>query len=148
MRPQTRARWITAALIVLGCAPVPGASVRPGRLIPVRPPVPGQNCFAINNLRQVVGNGRTANGFRAYMWLATPTLVRLGPIRPPGNFSDAAALNDRGEVVGSVGPVGGARAALWIGRRFTDLGTLGGAQAVAWDINESTEVAGTTVTQE
>jgi probable HAF family extracellular repeat protein len=59
---------------------------------------------------------------------------------PPG--SAARALNDRGQIVVNTTDGSTSHAFLWEPGKVTDLGTLGGNDAYAWDINESGVIVG------
>jgi probable HAF family extracellular repeat protein len=80
----------------------------------------------VNRSGQVVSGGM--------LWNPDGTATRLG--------FDASDLNDRGQVVGSRNVNGAERAVLWEDGQLTDLGTLGGADSRATEINELGQVVG------
>ncbi|MFO0907146.1 MAG: hypothetical protein U0794_02080 [Isosphaeraceae bacterium] len=110
----------------------------------------GNQSFAldINNRGQATGNASRVSGsnlpLNAALWsLAAPASpTNLG--RLPGadsDFSRGYAINDSGKVVGESSN-NTSRAFLWSNGVMTDLGTLGGASAVAHDINNLDKVVG------
>ena len=99
---------------------------------------------AINDRGQVVGSDID----RAAFWntpTSTPTLLS-GEFRA----DTAANLNESGTVVGYSGMSdangAGYRAAMWDASGMHNLGTLGGNESYAFDINESGTVAGSSLT--
>ena len=89
---------------------------------------------------------------RAVLWTKDGQVNDLGTL-PGGNESLAAAVNSRGQVVGFsnndvpdpfslMGLVTQSRAFLWQNGVMQDLGTLGGTDGVAFDINEQGQIAG------
>jgi probable HAF family extracellular repeat protein len=90
----------------------------------------------INNRGDVVS--------RDVLW-AAGELIPLGPL-PDETFLTAFAVNQRREVVGwAVGP-SGIRGFLWQNGVTTDLGTLGGSETTAFDINSRGQVLGVSET--
>lgn len=92
---------------------------------------------AVNNQGHMVG----VDANQAVMWTAPgqPPIV-LGAFTP-------TALNDVGHVVGTVSTAGGLRAAIWTAESgLTSLGTLGGAESGAADVNDAGVVVGTSTT--
>jgi probable HAF family extracellular repeat protein len=71
------------------------------------------------------------------------TITDLGTL-PGGSFTDAGSLNDRGDVTGVADGAGGIapRGFLWKDGKLTDIGTLGGPQAVAGPINDAGQFTG------
>jgi probable HAF family extracellular repeat protein len=89
---------------------------------------------------------------RAVLWTKDGQVNDLGTL-PGGNESLAGAVNSRGQVVGFsnndvpdpfslIGLVTQSRAFLWQNGVMQDLGTLGGTDGVAFDINERGQIAG------
>lgn len=103
----------------------------------------GCRAMDINATSQIVGN----IGRDAYIYSHGKFIDIAAFARPPGI---ALALNDLAEVVGwyTLIPVRGENypserhAFLYRGRRFTDLGTLGGTESVATDINNNGQITG------
>jgi probable HAF family extracellular repeat protein len=89
---------------------------------------------------------------RAVLWTKDGQVNDLGTV-PGGNESLATAVNSRGQVVGFsnndvpdpfslAGLVTQTRAFLWQNGVMQDLGTLGGTDGLASDINERSQIAG------
>lgn len=103
----------------------------------------GCRAMDINRAGQIVGN----IGRDAYIHTHGKFIDIAAFVRPPGI---ALALNDLAEIVGwyTLIPVPGENyppekhAFMYRGRRFTDLGTLGGVDSVATDINDQGQVVG------
>lgn len=103
----------------------------------------GCRAMDINRMGQIVGN----IGRNAYIHTHGKFIDIAAFVRPPGI---ALALNDLAEVVGwyTLIPFPGENyppekhAFIFRGRNFTDLGTLGGMDSVATDINEQGQVVG------
>ncbi|MBA2484846.1 MAG: DUF3466 family protein [Nitrospira sp.] len=103
----------------------------------------GCRAMDINRAGQIVGN----IGRAAYIHTHGKFIDIAAFVRPPGI---ALALNDLAEIVGwyTLIPVPGENYApekhafLYRGRKFTDLGTLGGVDSVATDINDQSQVVG------
>ena len=106
----------------------------------------------INNRGQVVGSGPGPDGkTHAMLWTPGQGTRDLGTLGGLLAASIAYAINEAGEVVGESfmpnDPSGQHRATLWRpGQPIRDLGTLGGFNAVARDINESSQVVGEALT--
>ncbi|MGH7231370.1 MAG: hypothetical protein ACREJU_08425, partial [Nitrospiraceae bacterium] len=103
----------------------------------------GCRAMGINARGQIVGN----IGRDPYIYSHEKFIDIAAFARPPGM---ALAINDLAEVVGwyTLIPVAGEHfpserhAFLYRGRRFTDLGTLGGTESVATDITNTGQVVG------
>jgi probable HAF family extracellular repeat protein len=107
------------------------------------------HAVAMNDDDQVVGNSDVENGHtHAFSWTLEGGIVDLGTFG--GNdFSQAAAVNGAGQVVGRASvPDGQANqgAFLWTAAGgLTYLGSLGPRGSFAVDINESGQVAGSSI---
>lgn len=93
----------------------------------------------INHLGHAVGRN---SEFLAAMW-EDGQQISLGTL-PGYAKSQAAAINDLDQIVGEAteGSFGRTTAFLWEDGIFTDLGALGGADSIALDINEHSQVVG------
>ncbi|MBX3259756.1 MAG: hypothetical protein KIS78_01930 [Labilithrix sp.] len=102
---------------------------------------------SLNASRQVTGNGNApgVTGLRAYAWDPTPapagTITNLGVLPGSNDFSRGYAINAAGVVVGE-SDNNTSRAFRWEAGVMTDLGTLGGASAVATSINDDGVIVG------
>jgi probable HAF family extracellular repeat protein len=103
----------------------------------------GKTCaaLAINSLDQVVGTSEIASGAnRAFLWSDTGGMINLGTLYSSDGISDALGVNDSGWVVGD----SGSSAFLWTSASgMTDIGNLGGVGTIAFGINNSGQVVGT-----
>lgn len=109
--------------------------------------------LGVNDSDEVVGWAHTGAGERrAFSWTSGGGMANLGTVAAR-TASEAAALNANGEIVGTVSdyiPQPANRlafiylpaAAHTLGAGISSLGTLGGTQSVAIDINDSGQVVG------
>jgi len=104
--------------------------------------------YAINAAGKIVGDsGNPPGGLVAFLW-QSGTMTSLGNL-PGGVMSKAYAINASDQIVGlsHIGAIGSdtAHAFLYQGGTMTDLGRLPGdfCCAVAWAINTSGQIAGT-----
>jgi probable HAF family extracellular repeat protein len=114
----------------------------------------GESSYAngINSRGEVVGHSGIAIGSKidhAFVW-RDGVMTDLGTLSgDPSSSSIAQSINDAGQIVGgsydfTTYPGGNRapRAVLWENGTVIDLGTLGGAPAYAWDVNNRGEVVG------
>jgi probable HAF family extracellular repeat protein len=111
-----------------------------------------REAVAINDRGQIVGSFYRGDRERAFLW-QDGRMRDLGTL-PGKRLSWPSAMNDRGQIVGyswvrseyndgthvwtDVLP----RAFLWQNGKMTDLGTLGGKESEAYDINERGDIVG------
>jgi probable HAF family extracellular repeat protein len=111
---------------------------------------PGGGAHAINQRGQVVGEADTADDVEhAFLW-DQGTLLDL--LSFGGGHSESNGINSRGEVVGFAATTipdptqttgdTESHAFLWAGGPMKDLGTLGGPNSIAIDINDSGLIVG------
>lgn len=146
-KPPTRATlWENGKLTYLGTLPGRRAS----------------KAAAINDRGQVVGDsfnqvgeyGERRAEVRAFLWQKRKMsdLGTLDGLR----HSSAVAINERGQVIGWSAPALGEderlppkpRAFIWQNGKLTDLGTLGGASAIPFAINDRGQVVGQSQTRD
>ena len=88
--------------------------------------------YGINNDGYIVG---TADD-QAFFYDGTMSLLDSSP------YSSARAINDSGVIAGYSGTVGNLHAVTYNGSTINNIGTLGGTQSFAYDINNSGYVVG------
>jgi probable HAF family extracellular repeat protein len=132
----------------------PGQAVLavPGTSTPL-PFLPGGFFSRTNalNKTQAVGLSSTGPGgsqIHATLWTLKQGVIDLGTLGDPSLTSAATGVNES-EAISGYGtrlvPGGSsveARATVWIQRHIADLGTLGGAQAFSYAVNESGDIVG------
>lgn len=96
--------------------------------------------YDVNSSGVIVGTTSTATVHRAFRWTETEQMVPLGD--PSGWFaSHATAISDSGIIVGSAVVTSQEpwieHAAMWNGAQRIDMGTLGGQNSCATDVNNS-----------
>jgi probable HAF family extracellular repeat protein len=96
--------------------------------------------FDINNRGQVVGTGILGSAEeQACLWQNGKLIdLDIGPV----SWSDARAVNDRGWITGDTPAIVPAHAFLWRSGTLTDLGSLGGDNISALDVNERGQILG------
>jgi probable HAF family extracellular repeat protein len=105
----------------------------------------GNAAFAldINDRGEVTGNSRTSTStlpLNAFLW-SGGVMNNLGTLPGSNPFSRGYAINNNGVVVGE-SDNNQPRAFKWDGTELTDLGTLGGATAVAHSVNNAGRIVG------
>ncbi|MHC4091031.1 MAG: hypothetical protein ACYSVY_12300 [Planctomycetota bacterium] len=105
---------------------------------------------AVNQRGQVVGVAETSDAqVHTFLWHRGTGMLDLGSLSLGGDPNDTRprAINNRAQIVGSASDdEGRKRAFLWDDGVMTDLGTLGGSQSYAYDINERGEIVGDATT--
>jgi probable HAF family extracellular repeat protein len=98
--------------------------------------------YQINDLGHVVGASTNAQGFLHAFLFDGNTMVDLGTL-PLFPYSSASDINNAGQVVGGAYTnLAQSRAVRWANGTATDLGTLGGADAAAYSINNQGDISG------
>jgi probable HAF family extracellular repeat protein len=106
----------------------------------------GANAEDINESGVVVGSSWTAaGGMHAFRWMSKGGMVDLTPAARRGVYSSATAISDAGWVAGATMFWDGSwmHGMTWSPQNVgTDVGTLGGRQAMLLGINNSNEAVG------
>lgn len=131
---------LAAAMVVA----IPGTASAAAFVITDLGTLGGNQSFGldVNNLGQVSGNSRTSTTtlpLIGFVW--NGSMTSLGVLPGSNQFSRGYALNDSGVVVGE-SDNNTSKAFRWENGVMTNLGTLGGASAVARDINNAGQIVG------